>query len=67
LAGNGLTFDKVTVALIQQLAAVYVEEDLLAETENLHGSQTTENKYVVEVMVCIDLSRRTRSRFKKPT
>jgi precorrin-6B methylase 1 len=38
LAGNGLTFDKVTIALIEQLAAVYVEEDLLAETENLHDS-----------------------------
>ena len=44
LAGNGLTFDKVTIALIEQLAAVYVEEDLLAETENLHDSQMTENK-----------------------
>jgi hypothetical protein len=49
-AGNGLTFDKATIALIQQLAAVHVEDDLLAEAENLHGSQVTENKNVVEVM-----------------
>ena len=49
LAGNGLTFDKATVALIQQLAVVYVEEDLLAQTENLHDSQTTGNKKVEEV------------------
>jgi hypothetical protein len=48
--GNGLTFDKATIALIQQLAAVYVEDDLLAETENLHGSQTAENKKVEEVV-----------------
>ena len=40
-AGNGLTFDTPTVALIQQLAAVYVEEDRLPETENFHRSQTT--------------------------
>jgi hypothetical protein len=39
-----------TVALIEQLASVYVEEDLLAETDNLHDSQTTENKTVEEVM-----------------
>jgi hypothetical protein len=41
--GNGLTFDKATLARIQQLAAVYMMEDAPAETENLHGSQTTEN------------------------
>jgi hypothetical protein len=39
-----------TVALIQQLAAVYVEEDLLAGAENLHGSQTTETKKIEEVV-----------------
>jgi hypothetical protein len=50
LSGNGLAFDKATVALIQQLAAVYVEEDLLAGTENLHSSQTTETKKLEEVM-----------------
>lgn len=50
LSGNGLAFDKAAVALIQQLAAVYVEEDLLAETENLHGSQTIENKKIEEVV-----------------
>jgi hypothetical protein len=43
-AGNGLTFDKATVAAIQQLAAVYGMEDTPAESENLHGSQTGENK-----------------------
>jgi hypothetical protein len=43
-AGNGLTFDKATVAGIQQLAAVYVMEDMPTETEDLHGSQATENK-----------------------
>lgn len=44
LAGNGLTFNKSTVAVVQQLATVHVEEDLLAGTENLHGSQVPENK-----------------------
>ena len=43
-AGNGLTFDKAIVARIQQLAAMYGIEDAPAETENLHGSQTTEKK-----------------------
>jgi hypothetical protein len=42
--GNGLTFDKVTRARIEELAAMYMMEDTPAETENLHGSQTTENK-----------------------
>jgi hypothetical protein len=42
-AGNGLTFDPPTVAKIQQLAAMYVMEDTPAESENLHGSQTTDN------------------------
>jgi hypothetical protein len=41
--GNGLTFDKATLARIQQIAAVYMMEDTPVETENLHGSQTTEN------------------------
>jgi hypothetical protein len=41
--GNGLTFDKATVAKIQQLAAMYLMEDTPAETENLHGSQATDN------------------------
>jgi hypothetical protein len=35
---------KGTVAGIQRLAAVYVGEDVPAETENLHCSQTIENK-----------------------
>jgi hypothetical protein len=45
--GNGLTFDKATVARIYELAAMYmvdVMEDRLAEAKNLHSSQTTENK-----------------------
>jgi hypothetical protein len=29
---------------------MYVEEYLLSETENLHCSQATENKHVVEAM-----------------
>jgi hypothetical protein len=41
--GNGLTFDTAAVAKIQQLAAMYVMEDTLAESENLHGPQTTDN------------------------
>jgi len=43
-SGNGLMFDKVTVALIQQLAAVYVVEDVLEGANNLHIPQTTEKK-----------------------
>ena len=42
--GNGLTFDKATVAQIQQLATMYMMEDTPVETQNLHSSQTTENK-----------------------
>ena len=42
--GNGLTFDKVTRARIEELAAVYMMEDTPAETENLHGSQSAESK-----------------------
>jgi len=45
--GNGLTFDRATIAQIQQLAAMYmvdVMEDTPAEAKNLHGPQTTENK-----------------------
>jgi hypothetical protein len=49
-AGNGLTFDKATVTEIQRLAAMYVEEDLLSETENLPRPQTAENKKVEEVV-----------------
>ncbi len=46
-SGNGLKFDKATVARIRELAAMYmldVMEDTPAETENLHSSQTTEKK-----------------------
>jgi hypothetical protein len=42
--GNGLTFDKATVAGIRQLAAVYAMEDMPVETANLHGPQAPENK-----------------------
>ena len=42
--GNGLTFDKATIAVIQQLASAYGVEDMPEETENLHDSQAPENK-----------------------
>jgi hypothetical protein len=41
--GNGLTFDKATLARIQQLAAVYMMEDAPVGAENLNGSQVKEN------------------------
>ena len=44
--GHGLTFDRATIAQIEQLCAVYGMEDTPAEAENLHRSQTTENKKV---------------------
>lgn len=43
-AGNGLRFDKATVAQIEQRCAAYGMEDTPAEAENLHGSQATEKK-----------------------
>ncbi len=43
-AGHGLTFDRATIALMEQLCAVYGMEDPPAETENLHSPQTTDNK-----------------------
>jgi hypothetical protein len=55
-SGNGLTFDKATLARIQQLAAVYLMEDTPAEAENLHGSQITESKNVEEVMKVMEVS-----------
>ena len=42
--GNGLTFDKATVAGIQQVAAVYLMKDMPARRENLHGPQARENR-----------------------
>lgn len=48
-AGNGLTFDKATVAQIHELAEMYMldgMEDTPEEAENLHSSQATENKHV---------------------
>ena len=41
---HGLELDRATLAQIQQLAAVYVMEDMAEDTGNIHGSQTTENK-----------------------
>ena len=55
-SGKGLTFDKATLARIQQLAAVYVMEDTPAEIENLHHSQITENKKVEEVVEVMEVS-----------
>jgi hypothetical protein len=49
-AGNGLIWDKPTIAALQQLGAMYVGEDLIAGTENLHCSQVTENNKVEDVM-----------------
>jgi hypothetical protein len=43
-SGNGLVFDDGTVALIQQLAAVYVVEDMLNDSDNLHDPQASEKK-----------------------
>lgn len=42
--GNGLTFDKATIARIQQLAAAYLMDDTPPESESLHSSQVTEIK-----------------------
>jgi hypothetical protein len=49
-AGNGLVMDKETMTRLQTLSGMYVGEDLLANTENLHCSQVTENKKVEEVV-----------------
>lgn len=48
--GHGLTFDRATIARIEQLCAVYGMEDPPEESENLHGSQTTKHNEVEEVM-----------------
>ena len=48
-SGNGLTFDKATVARIHELAAMYmldVMEDTPAEAENLPSQQAAENNKV---------------------
>ena len=47
--GNGLTFDKATIARIHELATMYmldVMEDTPAETENLPSPQAAENNTV---------------------
>jgi hypothetical protein len=49
-AGNGLVMDKETITRLQTLSGMYVGEDLLAETKNLHYLQVTEKKAVEEVM-----------------
>jgi len=41
--GNGLTFDRATIAQIDQACAALGMEDPPPEADNLHGSQTTEN------------------------
>ncbi len=38
------------LSLIQQLAAVYFEEELLTETESFHGQQTAGSKKVEKVV-----------------
>jgi hypothetical protein len=43
-SANGLAFDKAAVAKIHELAAVFMVEDELIETENLHHTQATETK-----------------------
>jgi hypothetical protein len=49
-SGHGLTFDKATLARVQQLATMYLMEDAPADAENLHNSQVTETKDVEKVM-----------------
>jgi hypothetical protein len=49
-AGNGVTFDNTTVAAIQQLASMYLQEDTSSREVNLHESQMTETKIDEEVM-----------------
>ncbi len=48
--GNGLVLDKETMRRLQTLSGMYVGEDLLAATENLHSPQATEKREVGEVM-----------------
>jgi hypothetical protein len=43
-AGNGLVMDNEMITRLQTLYGMYVGEDMLAETESLQRSQTTENK-----------------------
>jgi len=39
--GKGLILDKATITVIHQLAAIYLEEDFLANNENLPSYQPT--------------------------
>jgi hypothetical protein len=47
--------DKETLTRLLTLSAMYVGEDQLAVTENLHCSQATENKGVEEVMEVMEV------------
>jgi hypothetical protein len=49
-AGNGLVMDKETRTRLEILAAMYVMEDQLASSENLHRRQVTEKREVEEAM-----------------
>ncbi len=42
--GNGLVLDRETMRRLQTLSEMYVREDLLAETENLHSPQAIEKR-----------------------
>lgn len=53
--GNGLIFDKATVARIRELAAMYGVEDTSTETENPHSQQTSENQQIEEVMEVMEV------------
>ena len=48
--GNGLAMDKETLTRLLTLSAMYVGEDQVALTENLHCLQATENNKVEEVI-----------------
>jgi hypothetical protein len=49
-AGNGLVMDKETMTRLKTLSGMYVGEDLLAPSQDLHCSQATEKKDIEEVM-----------------
>jgi hypothetical protein len=49
-AGNGLVMDNETLTLLQMLSDMYVGEDQLVVTQNLHCPQTTEMMGVNEAM-----------------
>jgi hypothetical protein len=49
-AGNGLVMDKETMTRLKTLSGMYVGEDLLADSQNLHCSQAIEKEDVEEVL-----------------